>query len=465
MKVIYLGSDVPSNRVILEEAGVQNVGFSFWRAYKRGLPKTKNYTLSDYFPDSMNIYAYSGHPKDEEIPEEYEDLYSDFIDNNFDRIAFVYNDITPLPHWESKVIHIWDAATGKNGLYKMADWGAKHIGIRGEDIETNLFLAASTQELYREGTRFHAIGTAKPDNLRQVKVDTASTMSWLSPMMRGETIVWDGSRVVRYPKRMREQARPRYKHMYDKAGLDFDKIMDDDPKEVSRLAIWAYTQLEKRTNMGNISDMSGEPLGTELTETTPRDVDMSGGKMRKLEPRDPAEMVALPVFDFDVASIIERDEDGKDVIKDVPVIKSQHGSLRMCNTCFVADNCPAFKPNTQCAFKLPVEVKTKEQLKALINAMIEMQGQRVAFARFTEEMNGGYPDPNVSQELDRLFKMLKTTKDLDDSQSFIRMTVEGRASTGVLSNLFGDKAQMLKDLPNNGLTEDQTTQVIKGQLE
>jgi hypothetical protein len=27
-----------------------------------------------------------------------------------------------------------------------------------------------------------------------------------------------------------------------------------------------------------------------------------------------------------------------------------------------------------------------------------MQGQRVAFMRFAEEMNGGYADPNLSQE-------------------------------------------------------------------
>jgi hypothetical protein len=37
-----------------------------------------------------------------------------------------------------------------------------------------------------------------------------------------------------------------------------------------------------------------------------------------------------------------------------------------------------------CAFKLPVDVKTKEQLKSLINAVIEMQGQRVAFMRFAD---------------------------------------------------------------------------------
>ena len=80
---------------------------------------------------------------------------------------------------------------------------------------------------------------------------------------------------------------------------------------------------------------------------------------------------------------------------------------------------------------------------------------------FTEEMNGGYADPNVSQEIDRLFKLIKTTKELDDSREFIRMTVERQGSAGVLSSIFGDRANVLKELPNEGLNEVQTTEVIR----
>jgi hypothetical protein len=81
--------------------------------------------------------------------------------------------------------------------------------------------------------------------------------------------------------------------------------------------------------------------------------------------------------------------------------------------------------------------------------------------RFAEEMNGGYADPNVSQEIDRLFKLIKTTKELDDSREFIRMTVERQGSSGVLSSIFGDKAQILNQLPEGGLNEVETTKIIK----
>jgi hypothetical protein len=187
--------------------------------------------------------------------------------------------------------------------------------------------------------------------------------------------------------------------------------------------------------------------------------------MRKLEPRNPEEMGNLPVFGYTNKSVVEQDEDGNDVIKDVTILESQSTSLRVCDTCFVASNCPAFKPQSVCAFKLPVEVKTTEQVKGLLNAIIEMQGQRVAFMRFAEEMNGGYADPNLSQEIDRLYSLIGKLNDMGSSKEFIRMTVEKSGSAGVLSSIFGDKAQALRELPNGGLNEAQTTEIIRQSLE
>lgn len=461
-RIVYLGSEVPSNRLILEECGVRDFGFSFYRAWKRGLPKTKTYLLGDHFQEGARIYVYNGAPADE-VSDEYLREYDSFLKSNETYIRYIYGDDVADAEDLSRKIIVWDATTGKQGLEKLVDLGIQNIGIKGEDIETNPFLAASTQNLaYEDGASFHAIATAKPDNLRQVKVETASSLAWLSPMLRGETIVWDGAKLMRYPKRMQEQARPRYTHIYERAGLDFDKIMNNDAKEVSKLAVWSYQQYEAR-NMTDIYDNSEDIVGTELVEATPVDIDKSGGQMRKLNPRSEAEMMPLPVVGYDIETVVE-EENGHTVIKDLPVLRTTSVSLRQCNSCIVASTCPAFTKDSACAFKLPVEVKTKDQMKALINAVIEIQGQRVLFAKFIEDLNGGYPDPNVSKEVDRLFKIIKTTKELDDSASFIRMTVESKASSGVLSALFGDRANVLKELPQQ-LDEEQTTKVIKDQLE
>jgi hypothetical protein len=265
---------------------------------------------------------------------------------------------------------------------------------------------------------------------------------------------------------MKDQARSRYRNVYIKAGLDIDKILEDDPKEVCRLAVWSYGQFERKVNgvttdEGFLYDNSDELEVVSNAETPLPGIDNKGVGMRKLLPREPEEMGNLPVFGYEISSTV--DENG--LIQDVQTVHSQSTSLRSCDSCFVATNCPAFKPQSVCAFKLPIEVKTKDQLKALINSIIEMQGQRVAFMRFAEEMSGGYADPNVSQEIDRLFKLIKTTKELDDSREFIRMTVERQGSAGVLSSIFGDRANVLKELPNDGLNEEQTTQIIREIIE
>jgi hypothetical protein len=168
----------------------------------------------------------------------------------------------------------------------------------------------------------------------------------------------------------------------------------------------------------------------------------------------------LPVFGVKNKTVIEKDENGKDVIKDVHVLSSNSVSLRQCDTCFVAANCPAFKPQNSCAFSLPVEIKTKDQLKNLLTTMIEMQGSRVAFARYAEELNGGYPDPNTGQELDRLFKLVGQMKELEENKEFIRITAERQTSGGVLSQLFGDKANILRDLPNGGMSESESSRIL-----
>jgi hypothetical protein len=301
-------------------------------------------------------------------------------------------------------------------------------------------------------------------------------------MRRGETIVWDGSQLVRYPKKMKAQARPRYKSIVEKAGLDFKKFIEDDTLESTRVAVWSYLRLEDKMDKDKpefqvikgdkeeqVSDNNGELL-TGLFGLFDNASDNSAVEVRKNSPtelveRNPLEVTPLPVFGYNMKTVVEPDENGFDVLKEVPVVQSKSASLRQCDTCFVAANCPAFKPANTCAFNLPVEVKTKDQLKSLLTSIIEMQGQRVAFMRFSEELNGGYADPNVSQEIDRLFKLVEKLKTLEENRDYIKITAERSSSGGVLSAIFGDRAQALRDLPNDGLDDQQITQIIQDSIE
>lgn len=488
-KVIFGGVEIPSNRTLLEKSGVQNVMLNYWGLRKRGLPKNKAYLIGEHFLPEMKVWVDSGATQADKAGlslrelEDYAAEYEEFIALNYDRIeGWVEFDsqVMGLP-WikqqraafenDSKLWVVWHESYGLPVLNQWAE-EYENIALPGATVDAVTALAGITRNLaQKHQTRFHGLAVAKPDNIRSIPFTTTSTLSWLSPMRNGETIIWDGMKLVRYPKKMKAQARPRYKAMLDRAGLDFKKFVDDDTTEATKVAVWSYLQLEGNMTTNNnpfLSDNSDDTLYTGLMEMGGGSSNNSGSEMRKVErnevvQRDPNEVVSMPVLGYQVKQVVEN-ENGVDVLKDSVVVSSNVTSLRQCDTCFVASNCPAFKPQNTCAFSLPVEVKTPEQLRALNTAMLEMQAQRVMFMRFAEELNGGYADPNVSQEIDRYQKMLKNIKELDENKEFIQITAQRSAGQGVLSAIFGDRVQAVKDR-QAGLSEEQTTMIIKNQIE
>jgi len=500
MRIIFSGAEVGSNRTLLEGQKVELMGLNFWGLRKRGLPKTKRWLISDHFDSDVQVVIESGAAQADKAGLSKEELtslaieYQEFLVDNSERaLAFMEFDSLILGQewvaqqrgfyeYDPKFWVVWHEEYGLPALKSLCE-RHQNVVIPNDEIEAVTSLSALTRGYQRQhGTQFHALACAKPDNLRQVPFSTASTLSWLSPMRRGETIVWDGTKLNRYPKKMKNQARPRYKAIVEKAGLDYLAFSQDSTLEATRVAVWSYKKLEasmdKKTpdlhiidggKKDLVSDNSDTPLLSGLGELGGYLSDNSDLDMRKKEPtelvqRASEEMQNLPVFGYRMKTIVETDDDGKDVLKDVPVISNQNTSLRQCDTCFVAANCPAFKPANTCAFNLPVEVKTKEQLKSLLTTIIEMQGQRVAFMRFAEEMNGGYADPNLSQEIDRLLKLVGNVNEMDQNKEFIQITASRQSSGGVLSAIFGDRAQALKELPE-ALREDTVTRIISESIE
>ena len=500
MRIIFSGAEVGSNRTLLEGQKVELMGLNFWGLRKRGLPKTKRWLISEHFDSDTQVVIESGAAQADKAGLSKEELtslaveYQEFLVDNSERAAaFIEFDSLVLgQEWvaqqrafyehDPKFWVVWHEEYGLPALKSLCQ-NHQNVVIPNDEIESVTSLSAVTRGYQRQfGTQFHALACAKPDNLRQVPFTTASTLSWLSPMRRGETIVWDGTKLNRYPKKMKSQARPRYKAIVEKAGLDYLAFNQDSTLEATRVAVWSYKKLEasmdKKTpdlhiidggKKDVVSDNSDTPLLSGLGELGGYLSDNSDLDMRKKEPtelvqRAPEEMQNLPVFGYKMKTVVETDEDGKDVLKDVPIISNQSTSLRQCDTCFVAANCPAFKPSNSCAFNLPVEVKTKEQLKSLLTTIVEMQGQRVAFMRFAEEMNGGYADPNLSQEIDRLLKLVGNINEMDQNKEFIQITASRQSSGGVLSAIFGDRAQALKELPE-ALREDTVTRIISESIE
>jgi hypothetical protein len=511
MVLLFGGVEIPSNRTLLERAGVENVSLSYWGLKKRGLPKTKSYLIAEQFQPGMKVWLDSGAVQadksdmsDREL-EEYAADYEEFVAENYDRIEgwvefdsqrFGLHRIQQARAAAGADPKMWVVWRESYNTMVLQRWASefRNIAIPGDTIESVSSLAGITRSLQQKyGTHFHALATAKPDNLRSIPFSTASTLSWLSPMRRGETIVWDGTKLARYPKKLKAQARPRYKAVVENAGLDFSKFLSDDTLEATKVAVWSYLQVEAamdkdkprltsipggraRPPKDEVADNSDDTLHTGLMDflgggSTNSDVEVRKPTPVNLTKRDPNSMQNLPVFGFTQKEVVGEGADGTEELQTINVAASTGTSLRQCNTCFVAANCPAYTPDSECGFNFPVEVKTPEQLKGLLTSVIEMQANRVAFMRFAEELNGGYADPNTSSEMDRLLKLVERVKDMDSNKEFIQITASRQASGGVLSSIFGDRAAALREVeqaqqqPQKTISSEQTTLIIHESLE
>ena len=497
-KIWFFGGEQPGWQKILLEQQATHVGVSFF-GLKRRLPTTKPYLFGEKMDDSFSIFLDAGGHSinkgsltNDEV-EEYSELYKTFLFGNLERVTLVseldatqmgkawireqrrwYEDNVPA----EKFLPIWHEGETLDELQELART-YDHVGIPEAAVEAAGNLAGRVNIWAGQyGTDFHALACAKPDDLRAVRFATAATTSWLSPMKYGETIIWDGTKLHRYPKSMKDQARRRHKMLIQRAGFDPDLVASDDPDEVAGLTVWSYLQLvdsvDKRRPPTTLLDPFGQRSGPQLvdsttgelvartTETPPTDVDNTLPAVRNIErpvarAREPQERLTLPSM-----ALKEGNEEGTNT---GPILRSGGRSNRMCDTCYLAAQCPAMKPQSECAYELPLEIKTKEQLISALQAVLEIQTQRIAFMQFAEDLNGGYADPNTSLEITRLFDLVERLKKIQDDSSFLRIEMRDRpAGGGVLSQLFGPRAQELGTLPQP-LDEAATNKMIAGVLE
>lgn len=483
MRLYLAGAEVPSHRKLLTEFAAPHVALSFL-GLRRRVKFARPWLLADKFDDSASIFVDSGaytlnRDQDESAYSQRElrdlaEAYRDFVLANLDRIDFVSEfDALALGRawiedqrywWTStidreKFLAIWHPDWGIDALQEMA--GAyKRIGVPQTALGGRNLVPLLNSLVRDHGVKLHGVAMTKVEEMSTVNWHSVSSTSWISPQRYGDTIVWTGNELKRYPKAYKEQARKRHRTLFERIGLDPQKIEDGDSTEVLRLSLWSWRQLEDHINqhLGQpvvAAQAPTQPLAGEEPVTTPGNQDTdpfdasglprvdppeseTGHAVATPEPRD---TVLLPVMNIGIKSSTVVNPDGTEQNVEVDVIGVRSDSTRTCNSCFLASKCPAFEAGNNCRYNIPTEVKTRDQFKALQDSLITMQSQRVLFMRFSEELEGGYADPNLSAEIDRLNKMIKQKHDIDEGVFSLRMDVKGSGGgPGMLSRLFGSEA-------------------------
>ena len=472
MDLFYAGAEVPSWRTLLADTGVEHVSLSFM-GLRRRVKHTDKWLLSEKFPADQKIFLDSGAytvntaEDDKYTVAQLKTIaaeYIIFVQANLDRIEFASEfDCLPLgPEWikaaredfweglpDGKFLPIWH---GEQGLEELDSLCQKHarVGIHQTSMgERNL--EPTLKALVRQyGTKLHGVAMTKPTVMAAVPWASVASLSWMSPSQYGDTIVWTGKELKRYPKKYKEQARRRHRTLFTSNSFDAQKIEDDDRDEVLRLSIWSWQQLIKYqnrepwvmnavTNQPNTFDDANAEEGDSAVDRDTLQTRNSISTVATLENRP---RTTLPVMGLDTLREKYVDaEDGVSKERDVALVVTRSQSMRMCDSCFLSSKCPAFQAKSNCAYDIPVTIRTKDQMQALQNSIIDMQTQRVFFMKMAEDAEGGYADPNLSSELDRLQKMIKVKTELESDSFSVKFEAKGNGNqAGMLSRLFGKEA-------------------------
>ena len=469
MKDYFGGAEKGSYRSILLSAGVTSFGMNLTQF---AIPKRKELILSDKF-EGGDVLLYTSET-DEDIHR-----FDSFVRQHEQDLDVVIGRPDYDGEWlGAKYVPIWN---DKEDVERLAwlcqSYGRVALSDKGITAKT---LPRINQLQQRWGTKMIAL-TSKVDSIEAGNWDAVVVGSWTSVIRYGETQVWDGHGLRRYPAQQKESARRKHRADITRIGIDYSEIEDESVTALGLLAIRSW-QLWLGDSSGYDppdSSVGGKPEDSDSTEIididsndrsgdneVPNLPDIAIGAPNK---RHENERTLLPGVGIErITSMGEQiaDEQGEytEIAPNIVNTLTTKGSiLRQCDNCYLASRCPAFVEHSECGFELPVEIKTKDQLNAAMRVMIEMQVSRVLFSRFAEELEGQGLDPALSAEMDRLFNLIDKMKTVNESREMLSISMETRGNSGVLSRLFGAKAgETARQLPGGGFTEQETDQIIDG---
>jgi hypothetical protein len=288
--------------------------------------------------------------------------------------------------------------------------------------------------------RNSVLGVITGKSLGVERFDLVISSAWWSVQKNGETQVWDGRKIRRYNAYSKDRVRTAHRSDIEALGVDAEQVLADNVHSLTVLAMRSWNALDSSSAPDDapeavipalIDSPEGGSESAPLATTT--------GRPRHVLP-------VMQAFTKQLKNPLNGD------LEESLVVTSTFESLRQCNNCYLADSCPSFSPDTSCAYSIPVEIRTKDQLESVMQAVLEIQTQRVLQARFSEEITGQELAPEVGREMDRLFTLSAKMQETLDSRESLKISVEakghGGGAGGALSRLFGAQvADNAKALP------------------
>lgn len=461
MRLYYSGSEIPAWKDLLSSQGITTMSLSYVGLARRS-KKALELDISSYYPEGTQIFLDSGafsfnrENSDLTLAEAQETAgkYMNFVQDNIDKVELVSEFDAQVLGYEAiknyretffdgldpvKFMPIWHAAYGLSELEKLCSQ-YEIVGVTQADMKDTSLIPVLNNMSRRYQVRLHGVAITGKKMLRSVKWDSVSSASWRSPSAFGDTILWDEGihDLRRFPKDSKAKRRS-YRHIIESAGFDYQKIEDDDSTELLKLSVWSWDQFIRTLTTDDSARIDNFP-DSGYGEVDILQPDNRNTELVRREPEN-RETVLIPVL----GAKYRENSETKDL---ETVLFKRSESMRICNTCFLRDKCVMYKTDANCAYSIPIEIKTKQDLADLQNTLVEMQVHRVLFMQMAEDIDGGYADPNLSSEMDRLQRMIKAKNDADKQVFSMHIEASNSAAgPGFMEQLLGsDNVSKLRAL-------------------
>jgi len=413
MRIWLSGGEVPKHRDMFGKAGVTKIAVNL-----SSVVKERSGGLGD--PDTLLPFAKLFYTSQSDLePGAYDEVLERYLTD------------------DSLVLGIESDVAKKAGVY-IPEW-------HGGEVDELLELAVeygriaisegvlATETLMRPISVFRArnpsvalFTTCSKTKLLAPMIPTDNLVSgWLSSQKHRELQVWDGAKVARFPRSARNAQIDDHRGQIINLGADPVLVAEGDVPESMRLAIASWLQYEKVVATDHSTELAQTGKGGVI------DVATDTREARKRE-----ELVTLPVL--------------RPPTEDVPEPGPAVGTMRQCNLCSLSGICPKYEKDSQCGYSIPVQLRTKTDLQAMMSTMLEIQGQRVLMAKFEEDLMSQGASAEVSSELERFFRLTESSKRIaEDRQTLTVVASQSGSGDGPLSQLFGSRVGEL----NQGLQQ------------
>jgi hypothetical protein len=235
MKIYFANSEKSSFRSLLLASGVTRFAVNLTHL---AIPKKKELDLTAMF-NGGEITLYTSE-NDEDITR-----YDSFVREHYESLTHVIGRPDYDGSWlGDRYVPLWNDPDDLERL----SWLCQKYGKAA--ISDKAINGKTVSKIRNAMTRWDAkliAVSSKPDILETIPWDSALVGSWTSAVRYGETQVWDGHGLRRYPAQQKDSSRKKHRADIQRLGLDIDAIIQDDNNEVAKLAIMSWKAWENQT--------------------------------------------------------------------------------------------------------------------------------------------------------------------------------------------------------------------------